>query len=124
MAIVVTFENAMVLANSLDDSEFKDSIVASLERKDFTMVLVVSGEAILQTLRRETDLSINELKMRMRNCSRLEKLERMVSVLAREVRAAARERKAAARSAKIDAAWQGLRPTDVSRSIPRNGQPT
>jgi hypothetical protein len=106
MGTVASYETAMGLAASLDDSEFKDSILGSMERKDYTMALVVCGEAILQTLRRETDLSVEELKTRMRNCSKLEKLERMVSVLAREARALAKERKAAARASK-NAAWPG-----------------
>lgn len=101
MATVASYETAMGLAASVDDSEFKDSILGSLERKDYTMALVVCGEAILQTLRRETDLSVQELKIRMGNCSKLEKLERMVSVLAREARAVAKEKKAAARAARL-----------------------
>lgn len=107
MAIAASFEAAMNLAITLDDSEFKESIVSSLERKDYTMALVVCGEAILQTLRRETDLSVQELKIRMQSCNKLEKLERIISVLAREVRAAARERKAAARTARLNGTWPG-----------------
>lgn len=100
MPVAASYEGAMNLAASLDHSEFKDSILASLEKKDYTMALVVCGEAILQTLKRETDLSVEELKTRMRNCSTLEKLEKMISTLAREARAAARERKAASRAAR------------------------
>lgn len=102
----VTHEGAMNLASSLeDDNIYKDSIMSSLERMDYTKALMVCGEAILQTLRRETDLSVEELKARMQSCKKLEKLEKMVSRLAREARAAARERKAALRGKRVMPTW-------------------
>ncbi|MGI8905295.1 MAG: hypothetical protein ACR2IE_02255 [Candidatus Sumerlaeaceae bacterium] len=122
MAMKVTHETATVLAASLDDSEFKESIVSSLDRKDYTMALVVCGEAVSQTLRRETDLSVEELKLRMRNCSKLEKLEHAISVLARELRAAARERKAAARSARFNNTWTGMQPPEERMVSPARQQ--
>ncbi len=97
---------AMTLAMMLeDDNIYRDSIVSSLERMDYTKALMVCGEAILQTLRRETDLSVGELKSRMVTCNRLEKLEKTISALAREARAAARERKALLRANHAKPTW-------------------
>lgn len=103
----------MALAVDLDESEYKESVRASLERGDYTLALVVCGEAILQTLRRETDLSVEELKCRMRNCSKLEKLEKMLSQLAREARAEARERKASLKAVSSrNNPWQPAAPSE------------
>jgi len=105
---LVTHEGAMTLAASLDDPIYKDGLLASLERMDYTTALMVCGEAILNTLKRETDLSVEELKIRMRSCRDLEKLEKMISTLARQARAAARERKALLRGRSAPAIWPPL----------------
>jgi hypothetical protein len=62
----------------------------------------------------------------MRNCNTLEKLERMISTLAREARAVARERKAASRAARMNGngAWPPTGAQDdrgVPGSIPDLG---
>lgn len=90
MATKPTLEQTLSLAASLEPGEWRDAILFHLEKMEYNSALMICGEAVLAGLRRETDLSIEELKLRMRQCNNYEKLEKMISALAREVREAKR----------------------------------
>lgn len=92
MSTKITLENALTFASSLEPGEWRDAIIYHLEKMDYNSALMVCGEAVLDGLRRETDLSVEELKMRMSRCKDLEKLEKMISALAKEARELRRAR--------------------------------
>lgn len=83
----------MSFAAALESGEWRDAILFHLEKMEYNSALMVCGEAVLAGLRQETDLSLEELKKRMRQCGDYEKLEKMISSLAREMRDAKRAQK-------------------------------
>lgn len=86
MATKTTLETAMSFAASLEPGEWRERILRHLENMEYNKALISCGDAVLDGLKRETDLSIEELKSRMRTCAQYEKLEKMISSLAKEVR--------------------------------------
>ncbi len=95
MAVKPTLESTLSYAASLEPGEWTDSIFHHLENQEYNAALLVCGEAVLDGLRRETDLSLDELKKRMQTCNKLEALEKMISGLARDARDAQRAHRAA-----------------------------
>ncbi len=73
MASNVTLKTVMSEAASLDRSEWRDVILFHLEKMDYCRALIVCGEAVLESLKRETDLSVGEFTKRMQECNRLER---------------------------------------------------
>lgn len=93
MVTKATLETTLSFAASLEPGEWRDAILFHLEKMEYNSALMVCGDAVLAGLREETDLSLDELKKRMRQCGNYEKLEKMISSLARDLRDAKRIQK-------------------------------